>query len=383
MILNLIDRCLPADLTRSGYWEQIYRGRALAGTLLLALGYAVLLMPLVAWLQRGDLFYLKIVMAVGPIAIGIISLCLWLLHRGLSFVVVGNLFMAIGWVPLMLIFLATGGFPGSPMMMFMLVHPVQAFLTAGPRSALFWCLLSVISVGLCSLIDARELMPQVSVTVIDAVYLATWAVCCIVLFTCFWFFDLINRRLAASITQERDQAGFAAAHDSLTGLLNRAAFGQRLLTALARVTANERPLALLLIDLDGFKEVNDSLGHHAGDLLLCELATRMRAAMRGSDVVARIGGDEFAVLLEGMGRGEALQRLIEKLLLELARPVDCEGSSAAVSASIGIALAPHDGIEPEALQRCADRAMYAAKAAGRSTALFYDELDLYGVAISG
>ena len=115
-----------------------------------------------------------------------------------------------------------------------------------------------------------------------------------------------------------------------------------------------------------------------GDILLNELADRMREAVRESDLVARLGGDEFAVLLEGMHDGEALQRLVAKLLTVLAQPVDCEGSQAAVSASIGIALAPEDGATPEGLLRCADRAMYAAKAAGRSTALFYGQLDIAG-----
>jgi len=382
-LLRVIDRCLPPDLARAGHWEQLYRGRALAGTLLLAVAYAVVLMPLVAWMQRDDHYYLLMVAIVGPTAVGIIVTCLWLLHRGLSFVVVGNLFMGVGWLPLLLIFLATGGFPSSPMMMFMLVHPVQAFLTAGPRSALFWCLLSVISVGAFSQIDARELVPQVSVGVISTVYLTTWAVCCVVLFTCFWFFDLINRRLAESIGRERDQAGYAAAHDSLTGLMNRSAFGRRLEAALERIQLQQRQLTLLLIDLDGFKAVNDTLGHHAGDILLHELARRMRDAVRETDLVARLGGDEFAVLLEGMHDGEALQRLVGRLLADLAQPVDCEGSPAAVSASIGIALAPEDGATPEGLLRCADRAMYAAKAAGRSTALFYGQLDIAGVNISG
>lgn len=382
-LLRALDACLPAELTRSGQWELLFRGRALSGTLQLSGLYAILLLPAVAWLQRDDEVYLRIVSLIGPLAVGLIGFCLWLLRCGYSYVLVGNLFMALGWAPLVMVFLVTGGFPYSPMMMFLLIHPVQAFLTAGARSALFWCVLSVLTVGALSQIDAVALMPQVSISVINTVMLTTWAVCSLVLFTCFWFFDLLNRRLTASIARERDQAGFAAAHDALTGLMNRAAFSRRLELALARAQQSGRTMALLLIDLDGFKEVNDSLGHHAGDILLCQLAQRMRAAVRESDVVARLGGDEFAVLLEGMEESEALQRLVGKLLVVAAQPVDCEGSSAVVSASIGVALAPQDATDPEALLRCADRAMYAAKAAGRSTAFFYGQLDIAGIAISG
>ncbi len=384
VLLREIDRWLPAELSRLGHWEQLYRGRALAGTLLLAITYAVILLPVVAWLQRDDEHYLRVVTLVGPLAMVLISACLWMLRHGYPFVVIGNLFMGFGWIPLVYIFLVTGGFPNSPMMMFLLVHPVQAFLTAGSRSALIWGLVSMVTVGALTRVDAAELVPQVSMGAIHTVVVATWFASALVLFACFWFFDLINRKLTDSVMRERDQAGFAAAHDPLTGLMNRAAFGKRVELALVRAEQQDRrPLALLLIDLDGFKEVNDSLGHHAGDLLLCTLAQRMRGAVRESDVVARIGGDEFAVLLEGMAEGEPLQRVVEALLLTIAAPVDCEGSAASVSASIGVALAPRDGVDPESLQRCADRAMYAAKAAGRSTALYYGQLDIAGVAISG
>ncbi len=373
-LLRLIDSCLPPDLVRAGNLEQLYRCRALSGTLLLAGAYTLVLTPLAAWMQRDDPIYLLLVAPIGPLAIGIIGICLWMLRRGQPPVLVGNFFMAMCWLPLVVFFLVTGGFPRSPMMLFLLVHPVQGFLTAGPRSALFWSVLSVVTVGVLSQVDAATLVPQVSMQVVELVHIMTWVACSMVLFTCFWFFDLINRRLAESIGRERDLAGFAAAHDSLTGLMNRSAFGRRIESALERGQQLERPLALLLIDLDGFKAVNDSLGHHAGDHLLCELARRMRATMRDSDVVARIGGDEFAVLLEGMSEGESLQRVIAQLLRVLSETVDCDGHAVAVSASIGVALSPQDGRDAESLQRSADRAMYAAKASGRSAAMFYHRL---------
>jgi diguanylate cyclase (GGDEF)-like protein len=382
-LLRVIDRWLPADLARLGHWEQLYRGRALAGTLLLAITYALVLLPVVAWMQRDDALYIRVVGIIGPLAVILIATCLWMLRRGHSFVLIGNIFMGLGWIPLVYIFLITGGFPNSPMMLFLLIHPVQAFLTAGPRSALVWCLVSMVTVGVLTRVEAAAVVPQVSMGVLDTVVITTWFASALLLFACFWFYDLISRRLTESIIRERDQADFAAAHDPLTGLLNRAAFGKRVELALVRARQSERPLALLLIDLDGFKEVNDSFGHHVGDLLLSQLARRMRAVVRESDVVARLGGDEFAVLLEGMAEGEPLQRMVEKLLLMLAEPVDCEGSTAKVSASIGVALAPSDGSDPESLQRAADRAMYAAKASGRSTALYYGQLDIAGVAISG
>jgi len=168
----------------------------------------------------------------------------------------------------------------------------------------------------------------------------------------------------AAIRRERQLANqrvaYLAYHDSLTDLPNRALFHDRLQQAILRSHRDEKGLALLLIDLDGFKEINDALGHHAGDLVLQEVATRLRGALRASDTVARLGGDEFAVLLPAtdVNRAELAAR---KVLHDLEHPFNAEGRPLMVSASIGIAGAPaHASTGDELLQK-ADSAMYLAK----------------------
>jgi diguanylate cyclase (GGDEF)-like protein len=168
----------------------------------------------------------------------------------------------------------------------------------------------------------------------------------------------------AAVRRERQLANqrvaYLAYHDSLTDLPNRALFHDRLQQALLRSHRDEKGLALLLIDLDGFKEINDALGHHAGDVVLQEVATRLRGTLRASDTVARLGGDEFAVLLPAtdVNRAELAAR---KILHDLEHPLEADGRPLMVSASIGIAGAPmHASTGDELLQK-ADGAMYLAK----------------------
>ena len=168
----------------------------------------------------------------------------------------------------------------------------------------------------------------------------------------------------AAVRRERhianQRVAYLAYHDSLTDLPNRALFLDRLQQAILRSHRDEKGLVVLLIDLDGFKEVNDALGHHAGDQVLQEVAARLRGALRASDTVARLGGDEFAVLLPAtdVNRAELAAR---KILHDLQHPFVADGRPLMVSASIGIAGVPwHAATSDEVLQK-ADAAMYLAK----------------------
>ncbi len=149
-----------------------------------------------------------------------------------------------------------------------------------------------------------------------------------------------------------------ARHDHLTGLANRA----RVEEELAEVTAGgEEPAAVLVADLDGFKDVNDTLGHEAGDRVLRIIGQRLRSTLREQDVVARIGGDEFAVVVRGDGAVTQTSRWAERILTRLAEPVVLDGAPVQVSASVGVAVHPRDGDEPAKLLRVADHRMYLRK----------------------
>lgn len=168
------------------------------------------------------------------------------------------------------------------------------------------------------------------------------------------------------------QLEFLANHDALTALPNRSLFDDRLRQALARADRGGG-FAVCFIDLDRFKLINDSLGHGAGDAVLIEVARRLGEVCRGADTLARLAGDEFVMLLEGMGNAEAAAAIAGRILASLAPPVHAGGRDIDVAASLGLALYPDDGSDIESLLRNADAAMYAAKAAGRNTFRFYDE----------
>lgn len=182
--------------------------------------------------------------------------------------------------------------------------------------------------------------------------------------------------LTQDVTEEHEaseQIEQLAHYDTLTGLPNRFLFRRRAEEAIAAVRNGEPPLALLFLDLDRFKNVNDTLGHEAGDRLLQEVAGRLKSCVRGSDVVGRLGGDEFLVLLREVARPEDAAVVARKIIAALGTPVSLGDAEAQVGCSIGIALLGDGSPDLEALLRAADTAMYAAKEAGRNTFQFYND----------
>ena len=173
------------------------------------------------------------------------------------------------------------------------------------------------------------------------------------------------------IALARERISSLAYSDPLTGLANRTSFGPSLDQAVQRARRKSSKLALVFIDLDGFKQINDLHGHDAGDALLIELAGRLRANLRASDLVARLGGDEFVVVVEEVQESAPIEIVAKKLLTEVVRPYSPAAGNATVTASIGISIFPDDAANAPALLKHADTAMYAAKQAGKNTYRFY------------
>ena len=163
-----------------------------------------------------------------------------------------------------------------------------------------------------------------------------------------------------------------ANHDALTGLPNRVLLADRMELAIAHAERTRGLLAVCYLDLDGFKPVNDSLGHAAGDHLLREVSQRLLNSMRGNDTLARLGGDEFVILLGDLKRREDCAELLERLLLEISQPVNIQSHTVSVSASVGVTFFPQEAGDPGVLLLHADKAMYEAKRLGKSRCCFYD-----------
>jgi len=184
---------------------------------------------------------------------------------------------------------------------------------------------------------------------------------------------LLGRSLRCAIERKTFDAHLAelAYYDQLTGLVNRTLFNDRLSHALARARRAGRRVALMFIDLDEFKTVNDTLGHDAGDNVLQQVAEQLRGSVRQTETVSRLGGDEFTILLEPIDDASSATTVAERIIDRLQRPVSLSGEQIRVTSSIGIALFPDHASDGSTLLRRADAAMFRAKCLGRNNFQFY------------
>ena len=171
--------------------------------------------------------------------------------------------------------------------------------------------------------------------------------------------------------RQEEEARFLAYHDTLTGLPNRRLLDDRLRQAIFLAQRRDSRIALMVVDLDHFKQVNDALGHRAGDAVLREAAHRVAGCLRKADTLARHGGDEFVVVIPDLQQEGDCQVVAEKILRSLVPPFQVDGRDFVIGASIGVSLYPADAGDGEALLRNADVAMYRAKQLGRNNYRFY------------
>jgi diguanylate cyclase (GGDEF)-like protein/PAS domain S-box-containing protein len=189
--------------------------------------------------------------------------------------------------------------------------------------------------------------------------------------------------IVEDVTEQRADAAriaFMAHHDQLTGMPNRLLLADRTKVALSQALRNKVHCAVMFLDLDKFKSINDSLGHAVGDELLIEVARRLKMQVRDSDTVARLGGDEFVVVLPAIKVRDDAEKIAAKIRAALAAPYDLNGQTVHTTPSIGIALYPEHGADADALFKCADEAMYAVKNAGRNAYRFYGDPPAPGTA---
>ena len=186
------------------------------------------------------------------------------------------------------------------------------------------------------------------------------------------FAGLLAYRSTLKLADAELTATKLAGQDALSGIANRLLFTRVLDTALAQVERGGRGFALLFIDLDRFKSVNDELGHDAGDKIIIAVAHRLQSKLRTTDLVARFGGDEFAILQSGVSTPADCEVLADRLLFALREPFDLNGEEIYLGGSIGVAICPRDSTDRETLMRCADLALYNAKKGGRNRFTFFE-----------
>jgi diguanylate cyclase (GGDEF)-like protein len=179
------------------------------------------------------------------------------------------------------------------------------------------------------------------------------------------------REIQEELIQQKEIYNYQAHHDSLTGLPNRALFNDRLEQAIIKSKRETTKVALFFLDLDHFKEINDTLGHDVGDAILVNVANRLKAVMREGDTISRLGGDEFTVIMQDLKHEEHAAVLAEKIIETFKEAIIIENNALYITTSIGISLFPKDASEMQSLVRLADIAMYKAKDSGRNTFKFY------------
>ncbi len=188
-----------------------------------------------------------------------------------------------------------------------------------------------------------------------------------------YFFEKLNKALKDTIEEQKELYHHQAQYDGLTKIPNRSLFLDRLSQSIKSAKRSKTKVAVLFIDLDYFKEINDSLGHDIGDSVLVEVAKRLNAQIRESDTVARLGGDEFAIIIDSFNDMKIVNNIVKKLFDSMACSHECKGHNLKLSVSLGITIFPEDSENMETLLQNADKAMYRAKNSGRNTYCFYSK----------
>lgn len=257
----------------------------------------------------------------------------------------------------------TGGFLYSPNMQIIIVVPVWAFLMAGRRYGLLWTAITLLVLFAYYLLEINGVvMPQgIPEQYMASIKLLTWLVSISLVVVCLFIYEISVSILTTRLNEEQRKLAYEATHDSLTGLLNRKSLQTSINLALDAHRRHGKVAALFYIDLDDFKPINDNHGHNVGDEVLAIITSKLKSCTRNTDTVARIGGDEFGVLLQNIEDSDVVTTIAQKILEALNQKITLRKSTFQVSASIGIALIPKDGDEVDAIITRADQAMYEAK----------------------
>ena len=268
----------------------------------------------------------------------------------------------------------------SPMLYFLIVLPVFAFMLTNIVSGVIWFTITISIFFTFWYVDEYSIAePLFMITATDfpLIQFLMPISACFMLMVAVAIYESNSMKLKHLLSQERNILAFKAAHDSLTGLANREEFNTQIDMAIASARRSDYPLSLVYMDLDGFKPINDQLGHHAGDQVLQTISARLKHLVRGTDTVARLGGDEFAIILQGVDGKEYLEPILQKMLDSVSSDIKLDdGLKVNVYASLGVAflnLESKGDIDGDTLCRHADSAMYLAKTE-KNTWRFYDQV---------
>lgn len=340
------------------------RARILVGVLLISAlsGLGLILALGVAYGTSGEPLLLIATLIASITVIGYLG-TLWFFKQRQALLPAANLYALTTTFSTVTPCFITGGISNSPYLSLVLVVPIFLFLMAGRRHGIYWTLVAVICVALLLLLEYSGLVfPQVIPEASMASFrFATWLTTLILLVMGLISYEGNFETLTKRITAERGQFAHEASHDPLTGLSNRTLFFSRASEAVNYALEREHKAAVIFVDLDDFKLINDGFGHDVGDEVLNAVAQRLKSSVRSVDTVARLGGDEFAIVLHGIEHSETANLVVKKIREVLHEPLLVGKHSLYATGSIGVAVAPDQGLDVDHLLRKADEAMYRAK----------------------
>lgn len=328
------------------------------GILVLCAAILMLVLPLKPIGQTVGLFFAFLIL------LGV-SVSLVTLRAGVSAKLSANILLFSIWGAMFSSYFFLGGL-SSPNAPLLILVPAIAGTMGMKRAVVAWTVMIVLS-WLVLLLLSNSGHQFTQFTAPDR-YLFSVFICLViasvVVTAVVFVFANINRTLRIALDNSNQTLQYQAGHDPLTHLANRRSYFEQLKLTIQRAQHQHMRFALLMVDLDGFKAINDTYGHQAGDRALQAIAERLQHSIRHSDFIARLGGDEFVVLMEDVLSREDVAELADKLRRSITIPVALETGDVQLGASIGVAMYPDHGQDSESLQESADRAMYSAKAQG-------------------
>jgi len=318
------------------------------------------------------------------IAAGIVVLCLvgylvalLLLIRTESYILCANFMISILAFAVILGIQITGGYLDSPISKLGLQLPVTAFLLMGLRHGIAWLVITLLisaglylsavsGVGYVQLLQSQALVQAMDISLLFILLIMVGGALIM--------YETVNSLLTRQLHEERNRFEHKASHDDLTGVPNRFEFFRRLKSAIAAAQERRHKVGVVYIDLDGFKPINDLMGHHVGDEALKAVANRLRLSLRLSDTTARLGGDEFGLILPGIHVPVDIHNILPKVLAAVREPINIDNVDVVVKASCGVAIYPVHSEDDSALCRYADIAMYRAKEKSDTWVMFEESM---------
>lgn len=361
-LLRLMDMFISDVFRRN--MDEHYKVRLLVGCILSILAGIVSFGPIFVTIdampREAALFYFIFGL---PTATFLLAL-LYLLRRGDHYIFAAYSVAVIATVVLFGGILITGGPALTEMLPMLFVPMVLAFIMLGLKAGLFFsALVAAAAAVLFFMAHSGFVFHNVAPKeTLYALRIFNWSYAFFTVAALVAIFEIMNQRLKQERDEERQRLQYMATHDGLTGLPNRKFFDEALANTLAMADRSNSRVGIGIMDLNGFKPINDEIGHKAGDTVLQAISSRMHESVRKTDIIARIGGDEFALIVSNIKSDQDIATVCEKLLEIVARPVTLDnGQTVSVSGSLGLAIFPDDSRDENTLRAMADKTMYHAK----------------------